>query len=216
MTSQREAQLAEFALGLLPDAERDALERELGESAEARAELRSTVAALEALSLEAEPIAPSPGLEARILASTQPGPGRFEGFVERLTQLFDLSPGRVREHLRAIEQVPDGGSGSGDWEPGPVAGVFLYHLDGGPSLATADCGFVYHAPGVHFPRHGHTAAERALVLSGGARTDTGDRWAPGSYREASSEDVHSYRVDDGAPLVSAVVLTGPLTTEDAS
>ncbi len=65
------------------------------------------------------------------------------------------------------------------WEPGPLPGSSLFHLDGGPRIATADAGFVRLPAGLEFPVHRHLGSERVLLLEGSYRDSDGKHWGPG-------------------------------------
>ncbi|MDJ0866919.1 MAG: cupin domain-containing protein [Myxococcota bacterium] len=204
MTTRRDAELLEYALGVLPEAQRAELERELRASPEAASALGATEAALEALALAGDDATPSPALRANLLAATDDGAGRYEGFVGRLCALFDLDAARVREHLAQLDAAPDGAQ----WERGGMPGLALYHLDGGPGVADADCGLVHQAPDLEFPRHGHSGDEWALILDGVARADSGAWMRPGDLLHQRPGSVHSFRSVGERPLVYAIVLHG--------
>jgi len=108
------------------------------------------------------PMRPSEGLRARVLASIEPA-SRFEGFVARMVRLFDLSELRAREVLAVAATVPGPG-----WVGTPLPGLHLHHFDGGPRVASADCGLVHLASGTAFPTHRHLGREWNLVLAGSA------------------------------------------------
>lgn len=65
------------------------------------------------------------------------------------------------------------------------------------------------APGLKLPRHGHTASELTLVLSGGYSDESG-RFARGDVEEATPEDVHRPITDPDGPCLCLVVTTGAL------
>ena len=150
-----------------------------------------------------ESMQPSVELRERILAAIG-SEGRLDGFVERTGAFFDLSAERARQLLEAAQAPPEGDG----WSEIPVPGVRLYHFDGGPRVAEADCGLVHLAPGVAFPRHRHIGDERSLVLSGSAEESGGARWEPGDLVHRPAGSVHWFRAVGSEPYVFAVVLHG--------
>jgi putative transcriptional regulator len=162
---------------------------------------------LEEQGLGAEPVAPSPGLRGAVLASVS-ARTRLAGFTERLALLFDLGRERASELVREAAGAATG------WQVIPVPDVRLFHLAGGPRVASADCGLVRIEPGARFPRHRHAGDEWSLVLQGEAVEEgTGERWAPGDLVHRSAGSAHAYRVTSREPLVFAVVLHGGLQLE---
>ena len=128
------------------------------------------------------PVAPSPDVKARLLASA--GGGRFEQFAARMSTLFDVTVERAREFLGLIERPAS-------WEAG-MPGISLVHFDGGPAFAAADCGFIRVAPGVTFPHHTHRGEEVSLIISGQLRDHTGRILSTGDelvQAEGSTHDV---------------------------
>jgi len=78
----------------------------------------------------------------------------------------------------------------------PLApGAWLLHFQGGPSCATADCGFVRVSAGATFPWHAHDGDETTIVLAGAGRDSegavhgVGDEWVEqgGSQHDFSAE-----------------------------
>lgn len=151
---------------------------------------------------DVRPVEPGDALRRRVLAAIDPRT-RFEGFVSRFAELFDLSEARSREIL-AEAHDPSAGS----WEGAPLPGLRLLHFQGGERMTEADCGLVHIERGVRFPNHRHLGEEWTLVLAGSAEEDTGAVWLPGDliYRDASC--VHAYRVQDDEPLLIAVAHRG--------
>ena len=154
--------LALYALGILEADEVGVVERAVAQDPELAAELAALQQSTEAL---VEPIAPAPDVEARLLASI--GGGRFEAFSSRMATLFDVTVDRARELLGLIER-PD------SWVP-QMPGISLVHFEGGPAVATADCGFVRLEAGAMFPPHTHLGEEIVTVLSGQLHDVTNDR-----------------------------------------
>jgi quercetin dioxygenase-like cupin family protein len=144
-------------------------------------------------------VQPSPALRERVLASVDPA-RRLEGFVARTARLFDLSEERMREVLCAANSVS-----APSWVAvGPT--LRLFHFDGGPSRADADCGLVQVAAGASFPLHRHRGIEWNFVLSGAAEENSGELWLPGDLVLREPGTVHGYRVLPDEPVLFAVVL----------
>jgi quercetin dioxygenase-like cupin family protein len=202
MTRRDDDRLTEYALGLLDEAERRELERELRASAEVRAELAALERSLAELGRAEAPLRPSDELRERVLRSADPRT-RFEGFVERLGAFLDLGASRARELLTQIPE-PSGRA----WVDDRVAGVRLLHFAGGPRVAGADCGLVHVPPGVTYPDHRHGGDEWSFVIQGLGEEDTGRLWRPGDLVQSSAGSSHAYRSIGDEPFVFAVVLYG--------
>src|SRR5215470_10791046 len=150
------------------------------------------------------PMRPSEGLRARVLASIEPA-SRFEGFVARMVRLFDLSELRAREVLAVAATVPGPG-----WVGTPLPGLHLHHFDGGPRVASADCGLVHLASGTAFPTHRHLGREWNLVLAGSADESSGVLWLPGDLVVHETDTVHGFRAHANEPLILAAILENGL------
>lgn len=151
-----------YALGILSAEERAAVDAAIARDPALAAELASLSDATAAL---IAPVAPSPDVEARLMASV--GASRFETYSSRMATLFDVSVDRAREFLGLAERTAS-------WEPQPIPGIHLVHFDGGPAYAAADCGFVRLADGAMFPPHRHLGEEVSLILAGRLRVIDGD------------------------------------------
>lgn len=192
--------LAELALGVLGPERQEEVEAEVAASPALQAELRKLREAVAVLDSLTEPVTPSAALRERVLAIQDPAT-RFQGFVDRMARLFHFSRERAREVLAAVGD-PDAG-----WvTPGP--GVHLYHFEGGPEVARADCGLVKVAEGVDFPAHEHHGDEWSLNLQGRAREDGGRIFEPGELIHRAPGSRHGFRSIGDEPYVFAVVLYG--------
>ena len=159
---------------------------------------RATAEALALVSLALEPLATSSEARARLLAEA--GARSWGGFHQAMARLFDLSGAAVRELVRRARDASQ-------WQPGPIAGVDLFHLEGGPRLVLADCGLVRLAPGTAFPHHRHVGTEVSLILEGSLIESTGRVFHPGDLHELGKDSEHSFRISDDGPCVFAVVLS---------
>jgi len=143
-----------YALGILSPEETAVVDAAIAKDPELAAELASFSDATTGLIV---PVAPTPDVKARLLASV--GEGRFETYSSKMSTLFDVSVDRAREFLGLAER-------SASWEPQPIPGIHLVHFEGGPAYAAADCGFVRLADGAMFPPHDHLGEEVSLLLAG--------------------------------------------------
>jgi putative transcriptional regulator len=154
-----------YALGILESDEAILVERAVASDAALAAELAAYQQTADALGSAIEPVAPSPAIKQRLLASV--GGGRYEAFSARMAKLFDVTLDRARELLGLIERPAS-------WVP-QIPGISLVHFDGGPAVAAADCGFVRMGPGVMFPPHTHLGEEVVTILAGQIRDVPNDR-----------------------------------------
>ena len=157
MTGDVRELLPLYALGILPADEAGAVERAVAGDAALAAELASYLQTVDAFGSMIQPVAPSPEVKDRLMASV--GGGRYEAFAARMARMYDVTVERGRELLGLIERAAS-------WIPQVVPGLDFVDFEGGPSLAGADCGFVRLAPGAVFPPHTHLGEEMTMVLSG--------------------------------------------------
>ena len=133
---------------------------------------------------------------------------RFDGFLARAAALLDLPRERTRLLLREVGRFAES-----RWEDGRVAGVRIFHFDGGPRIADAHCGIVHIQPDVSYPRHRHRGDEWSLVLQGTAREDTGHIWAPGDLVGNLADSRHSFTALGPEPFVFLVVVNDGIEHE---
>lgn len=139
----------------------------------------------------------------RLVARAQSPALRWAPHFDKLAALFDLSE-------PALTAIAEQSSLEQHWEPLPLAGVRLFHLQGGPAIAGADAGLVAIRPGTQFPFHRHAGEERTLVLEGALREDDGTLFCPGDVQVKPAGSSHAFSVLEGAPLIYAVVLFAPI------
>lgn len=166
MTGDVRELLPLYALGILEADEAAVVERAIAGDAALAAELASYQQTTAALGATIQPVAPSAAVKQRLLASI--GAGRFEAFSGRMAALFDVTVDRARELLGLIERPAS-------WIPQIIPGISLVHFEGGPALATADCGFVRIVPGGIFPPHTHLGEEIVTILHGQLHDVPNDR-----------------------------------------
>lgn len=184
----------------LPEFVGEAIEVEQGSLPGDPRELESVLVAL-AVSVGVE--APPETLKARLIAAATTGPTRYAPLFDDLARLFDLGVDAV---VRLLERADS----ESEWEPGPHPSIRLFHLQPGPSLASADAGFVRMPAGFEWPGHRHSAAEKVLILEGGYRDNGGHLYRAGDIHEMAAATEHSFVVLPDTPLVFAVVLHGPI------
>ena len=197
MITKGDAKLIAYALGDLNQDDCAEIERRLAVSPELQAELASIE---KSLSLAETSPPPSDRLRQLVLGSIEPKT-RFEGFVDRLTALLDLTPDRVRELLATIDTLPQT-----PWIAGKLPGAYLLHFDGGARVAQADCGLVYLQPGVMYPAHRHLGDEWALILQGCVDENGSHLHRPGDIVFKPTGSIHSFRIVGNEPCVFAIVL----------
>lgn len=156
MTTDVRELLPLYALGILEPDEARVVEAATARDPALAAELASYQASAELL---VAPVAPSPDVKARLLASV--GGGRFEKLSARMASLFDTTVEKARELLGLIERPAS-------WEQ-QAGGIALVHFAGGPAYTAADCGFIRLDPGAVFPPHKHLGEEASVVLQGHVR-----------------------------------------------
>jgi hypothetical protein len=166
MTGDVRELLPLYALGILEADEQGIVERAIASDAALAAELTSYQRAADAIGTAIEPVAPSPDVKQRLLASA--GGGRFEAFAARMARMFDVTLDRARELLGLIERPAS-------WIPQVVPGISFVDFEGGPAAAAADCGFVRLTPGTAFPPHTHRGEEMTTILSGRIRDPENNR-----------------------------------------
>lgn len=201
-SDELEALLDEYVLGGLEgeDLERalNILEQDTTLGHRARAHLRLTREAVDALALDLPPLLPSQEARGRLLediAQTH----RMEDHVAALVRLLDLGASRVRELLSWLDDAAR-------WEPGPSPTSSLIHLSPGPAVVAANVGFVRVQAGADFPHHTHEGREVVLILQGGLLDSDGSVHRAGALIRAEDASEHSFQALPGADLIYLVSL----------
>lgn len=195
-----EAKLTQYALGILDDGEDRVVQREVAASPALQKELVTIRNTFQHIAFAEKPLCPSDGLRKLVLDSIL-DETRFDGFIERFAELFDLDNLTSKNLLAKIDHASDYA-----WESTFFPGVKIMKFPGGPRVALATCGIVQVKPGKLFPAHQHQGDERILVLQGIARNDNNRVFAAGdmfNFHEGSS---HSFRIISDENFVFAVVL----------
>lgn len=184
MTADIRELLPLYALGILDPDEAAIVERTIAGDPQLAAEL---VAYQDTASRFVAPVAPSPDVKSRLLASI--GGGRFDSFADRIAALYEVTVERAREFLGLIERAAS-------WEP-QIPGVALVHFAGGPAYADADCGFIRVAAGAMFPPHTHLGEEVCIVLQGTLLDATNNRVLGPGDEYVQATDTEHYLVNQG-------------------
>jgi anti-sigma factor ChrR (cupin superfamily) len=157
--------LMDWLNGTLSAGEEERLKNHVAACEECATELSLALRDFANHTAEFTPVEPSPSLRSRILADAEPG-ARFLDLSARLAGLIDVSDRVAADLLRGIDDPEN-------WNRGPLPGIELYHLDGGPRVENAIVGFVRIEPGRSFPDHEHVGEETTLVLQGSLRDSDG-------------------------------------------
>ena len=190
--------LPDLWLGDLSAKERAEIDAHVGQCARCAAEARAMNETFANLALAIPPISPSPHIKARVLAAAA-GKGRLAQYVAQLARFFDVTA----EKARALLDVVDEPSA---WEPGPVEGVALLHLNGGPRFAMADCGLVRFPAGMDWPLHRHVGPESMFIFEGGIVETDGTRWVAGQELHKPAGSEHAFKILPETDCVCAVIV----------
>ena len=131
-----------------------------------------------------DPETPRPEVFQRLMQSVAETE-RFAGFADRVAALMDVTVSRASGLLRAIDQA-------GNWEPGPLDWIQLFHLEGGPKVANAIVGFIRLEPGTVFPPHEHLGEEQVLILQGGYQDEAGSVHKAGDLVVGGAGESHFF------------------------
>lgn len=198
--SNEDTGLIEYVLGILDRDTTKKLERELETDSRLQTELIEVQSALNSVADGEETMHPSPQLRNRVLRSVDPTT-RFQGFVPRLAHLFDLGNDRIQKILVQADTAP-----AEPWVFSGIPGVYFLHFDGGPRVASADCGLVHLEPGAVFPAHRHGGDEWSFILHGRQLEDDVSIFEPGDIVHKAPGSQHAFQPLGNEPLVFAVAL----------
>lgn len=201
MSSPVDDLVFDYVNGTLGPVDRAAFERELAGSASLRSEVADVTELLAGLALTVPAPAPSAGLRDRVLRTAQVG--SWAPYVTLVARVWDLSVAAVQQEFRRA-LAPE------SWGPGPMPGLSLLHLEGGPAAAGADVGIVIFEPGTAFPHHGHTSSESYVVLQGRILDSSGRVELPGDIIEYTEDVIHNFTTDPDQQTAIALVLRGEL------
>lgn len=212
--SEFDSRLTAYALGLLSAEEYRSLSQELEGNEELCHQLMTIEDWVYTLEDNQAALQPQPTLLSNILSSLEVST-HPEYLVKRLKKLFNLSSRVVHDLLSLAQNMPEKStlikSGptknapNNTWVSSGIAGVYLFHLEGGAAVKNADCGLVYLEPGTNFPAHKHLGDEWALLLKGSIVEEDGSEHTMGDicFSPASSE--HTFHTLDNESAMLAVV-----------
>jgi mannose-6-phosphate isomerase-like protein (cupin superfamily) len=143
------------------------------------------------------PALPPSDLRDRVMRSIATG-GRLHRFADSVARALDVAADCARALLDGIDEATS-------WAAGPLPGVALYDVRGGPLAAGAITGFIRLPAGASFPEHSHLGSETVLVVQGRYRDSGGSIVGPGELVTMPKGSSHSFEVEDGADLVYLVV-----------
>lgn len=173
--------------------------RTLDETLEAlgasEAELEALVLAM-ATASECDP--PSDALRAHLLSSLEQT-HRFDDLEAQVASLLDVDGEQAARFLLNIDRAEA-------WTPGPVPGVDIFHVEGGPLVQDAVTGFVRLGSGATFPEHEHLGDETVLVLQGALIDSNGREVTAGEAAPMSAGSKHAFRAVGSVPLIYLVVI----------
>jgi quercetin dioxygenase-like cupin family protein len=161
---------------------------------------------IDVLAQDVNPMEPSAGLRARLLASMS-APTRYEGFAARTARLFDMGIDAVRELFTKIAGVAQ--------EPWYEAGggTRLMDFTAGPALADAHCGLVHIPPGGTFAYHRHNGEETGVLLQGTLEDSHGSIWYPGDVLSAPAGTEHALHNPGSEPAIFVAGVHGGIQVD---
>jgi anti-sigma factor ChrR (cupin superfamily) len=183
-----------YALGALPDDERQSFEvhlRECRACADEVAGFRGVVSAMGG----ASPADPPAALRGRLMERVAPSSPDED---VQVWKKWTRAPGREVEPGLYTVFGKEGG-----WEPTEVHGVSVrpLHVDGGRRTVTM---LVRMAPGVSYPSHRHARAEECYVLEGDLRVSERTVLHAGDYQRAEASSHHQVQSTEKGCLLFIV------------
>ena len=155
------------------------------------------------IATEGAPIEPPPSsLRDAVLGLTSMGT-RFDGFVARVAELFDLSLDEARSLCRGIDE-------HASWGPGPGPGIRMRRVKGGARTDGSKCMLVALDPPHVFPEHAHEGEETQLYLAGIAADAEGHEWLPGDVERRRDGERHVITALGDEVCVTAVRFSGAI------
>ena len=169
-----------YTAGHLAAPEVSRVEEHLRQCAECREEADELDRLGESLSL------PAPNILEKLQGKLS-GAGRFEHFVKRVADFFDISEEQARHELGRFDDAST-------WEQQLAPGIWVAPVNAGPR-AVGDGAFTVLLkiePGAVFPHHTHTAEEQTLLLEGGYLDVSGTEFWRGELDVRQAGSSHSY------------------------
>jgi len=156
-----------------------------------------------ALAATVRSVTPAPAALDRLLAAVA---NPWSRALDRFAALVDLP-------RAAAQRLLDRAQAGLGWVPGPLPGVALVHLDGGPGTAGADVGIVRLPPDGEFPPHSHLGPESIVLLEGDYIDSDGYVLHAGEGETRGPGAPHAFRAGPRG-VVFAVVLREGIAVED--
>ncbi len=141
---------------------------------------------------------PPAALRARVMESVA-STSRFERWASAAASVLRTTVENARALLQRIDAAAS-------WEPAPMPGITLFHLEPYVTLPNAIPGFVKVAQGHQFPPHHHLGAETTLILQGTCRDDDGRILRPGDLAHRDAQTDHAFEVLPGPDFIYLVVV----------
>src|SRR5438094_8359097 len=145
-------ELHDYSAGRLAAAERARIEAHLRSCPECRKESEQLDALVAGMTT-----APTAVLSA--LQKKLEGAARFDHLLQKVADLFDLSPDRAHALLKSVDH-------QSTWVQEMAPGVMLAPVEAGEKIGEAFTVLVKLEPGAVFPTHTHGGRERVLILDG--------------------------------------------------
>ena len=172
----------------------------------------ATASELESLVLAMSDVAavvpPPDALRTHLLASLDVT-HRFDDLEGEVASLLDVDAEQAARFLLNIDRVEA-------WSPGPVPGVDIFHVEGGPQVTDAVTGFVRLGRGAAFPEHEHLGDETVLVLQGALEDSHGRHVTAGEAAPMPAGSHHAFRVVSSVPLIYLAVIQRGVRIGDVS
>lgn len=189
-----------FALDALDESESLSIAKKIKASAKLQAQLQDIQESLTPISQSVTPRPPSANVRQSLLDSIQ-SKTRFQGFLDRFSQLFDIETHYSQKLLDKLNNFTDSG-----WEKTAFPGVLILKFTGGSRVSAATCGIVYVESGKLFPAHQHQDKEEFLVLQGCAKDDKNQFIYTGDQFVFAKNSRHSFQAVSKEAFIFAVVL----------
>ena len=153
---------------------------------------------LEAIIDSLVPLNPPADLTKKVLGTLSQR--RFERFADDVADLLDIDAEQAQKLLDGVDQDEN-------WSAGPVEGMTLYHVEGGPKVDRAITGFTRIEAGGGFPEHKHLGKESILILQGYFKdTVTGVVHGPGEVVHMEPDTSHGFELLEGGTRLTYLVV----------
>lgn len=203
--SDQDIKLEEYALKILDETSAKKLQVEIDSLTKNQTTLQEIENAITLLAKQEKLLLPPDSLRKRVMSSIQ-HETRFNGFVQRLCDFFDLKQEIIEKHLSNLDNVL-----TEPWQINAFPGAHLLHFDGGPSIAkNADCGLVFVELNQIVPAHRHSGEEWSFIIQGQMQEIKGSLYCAGDIIHRPVGSVHSIKSVGREPLIFAAILVNGL------